>query len=333
MTGGEFRILSLSGGGFRGLFTAKVLAMLEERASNQSGEHKPIGRCFDLICGTSIGGILALAIGLEKPMAKIVAMMEERGADVFPRSRWRQGWFWAKYGNRALQALVDDIFGGNEMDDSRHRLLVPAVNYSAGAPQFFKTSHCENFVASDYKMRDVAMATSAAPTYFPAYKLKKTDTLYVDGGLFGNNPSLFGMMEAVCYLGRDMPDVHLLSIGTMGGTCRADASKSANMGILCWNKNLFDLTIDTQEEVVAVMARRQLPNRYHRINVQPTAVQEENTGLDVADKAAIETLKSMADRQARIFMGLPEADKWLGYSADKFVPYNTPRGKSNEKNR
>ena len=196
----QFNILSLSGGGFRGLFTAQALHELEERAG------KPIGQCFDLICGTSIGGLIALAIGLEKPMSDVITLMEEHGEKIFPKRRtWNvptpcgtlplpvSGRMCrAKYSNEALKSAVDSFFDGARIGDSHHPLVIPTVNYSTGNPQMFKTAHHKD-LTYDYrlKMSDVAMATSAAPFYFPIYEFE--GDCYVDGGLVGNNPAFFGI--------------------------------------------------------------------------------------------------------------------------------------------
>ena len=319
---GQFQILSLSGGGFRGLFTAQILADMEKKAG------KPIGQCFDLVCGTSIGGIIALAIGMEKEMSEIVELMKKHGEKIFPeRGLWRMVCS-AKRSNRPLENLVGEIFGERTLKSSEHKLLVPAANYSTGTPQFFKTLHCEEFEDLGYKMRDVAMATSAAPVYFPVYKLDRA--LYVDGGIFGNNPSLLGIHEAAYYLKKRKENMRLLSIGTMGGACRADASKGVNFGIWQWRESLFDLTISMQEGVAGVIAKRELGDKhYYHIDKSPTGVQEKNIGLDVATPAAIETLTSMADQASREFLGSPQSDMFLGYSAPKFTSFHKQEGGSN----
>ena len=236
----RFNILALSGGGFRGLYTATVLERLEEQAG------KPVAQCFDLICGTSIGGILAMALALEKPARDIVNLMEQHGPEIFPETFCsRKGWLSslckslckAKYQNRQLKRMVDKLFDNHTLADSPYRLLIPAVNYSAGKPQFFKTSHNER-LREDYKRRmsDVAMATSAAPVFFPIYRSEDTNSCYVDGGLIGNAPGLFGIHEAIYFCGQAIEDIHLLSIGTMGGEFRMDASKRLNKGIVNWRE-------------------------------------------------------------------------------------------------
>ena len=312
------QILSLSGGGFRGLYTAHVLAVLEERAG------RPLARCFDLLCGTSIGGIIAMALALEIPAKRVAGLIENNGASIFPSSR-RKWLRWLKYARPKYKAadmrgMLEDIFGEKTINDSTAKILVPSVNYSTGKPQIFKTPHCKGLWA-DYnpKMVDVALATSAAPAFFPIHRFGDTDSCYVDGGLFGNAPGLFGVYEAQHYLGHELDDIHLLAIGTMGGEFRLDASKSLEKGLICWGEDLFALTISTQEKVVDYMLKRMLKDRYSCVDELPTKDQVKNIGLDVATDAAIRTLKSAGMDSAKTFVGKPEAGKFLSHVVPPFT--------------
>ena len=311
----RFSVLALSGGGFRGLYTVTVLARLEEQAG------KPIAQCFDLICGTSIGGILAMALALEIPAEELMCLMEEHGPKIFPERRGLLSYlFKSKYSNRQLKRLVaDELFGNHTFAESSHRLLIPAINYSTGKPQFFKTPHHESF-HEDHKrkMADVAMATSAAPVFFPIYQSKDINSCYVDGGLVGNAPGLFGVHEAQYFCGQGIENVHLLSVGSMGGEFRMDASKTLNKGIIGWRERLFLLTISAQEKTADFMLRHQLGKRYHLIDELPTREQEKNIGLDVANKAAIHTLKSMGEESAKQFIGKPDAADFLSHTPEPF---------------
>lgn len=328
-----FNILALSGGGFRGLYTATVLAALEKEAG------KPVAQCFDLICGTSIGGMIALALGLEKPAEEIAATIEKRGPEIFPNSKKRWGrripkihrCLMARYSNIPLKRVADELYGDSTMHDSRHRLIIPTVNYSTGKPQFFKTPHHDTFRADrKRKMSDVALATSAAPIFFPVYQSKEMSSCYVDGGLVGNAPGMFGVHEAMHFCGRNIADINLLSIGTMGGEFRMDSSKRLNKGILQWREKVFLLAVSSQEKVADFMLRHQLGERYSLIDELPTHEQAPNIGLDIADKAAIQTLKSMGEESAKAFIGKPEANAFLSHSAPSYQPTAHPGGYNHE---
>lgn len=312
----RFNILALSGGGFRGLFTATVLTRLEEYTG------KPIAQCFDLICGTSIGGILAMALALEIPAQVFTSLMEKHGPRIFPGRRGLLSYlFNSKYSNRQLKHLVvDELFGNKTLAESSHRLLIPTINYSTGKPQFFKTPHHKSLHEDQKrKMSDVAMATSAAPVFFPIYRSKDFSSCYVDGGLVGNAPGLFGVHEAQYFCGQDIEDIHLLSIGTMGGEFRLDSSKTLNKGIIGWREKLFHLTVSAQEQTADFMLRHQLGERYHLIDELPTSEQEKNIGLDVVSKAATQTLKSMGEESAKRFIGKQEAADFLSHSATLLI--------------
>lgn len=312
-------VLALSGGGFRGLYTAVVLAALEKRAG------KPLAQCFDLICGTSIGGIMALALSLEIPAERIVNQMKASGADIFPPRRrawpmcWRK-WLRSKYSSVGLKAMLEELFGDSTINDSTTKIVVPSVNYSTGRPQFFKTPH-DKPLCSDYKLKmaDVALATSAAPMFFPIHKIAGTPSCYVDGGLFGNAPGLFGVYEAERYLKQELENIHLLAIGTMGGEFRINADDRLDKGLCGWGEDLFSLTISTQEKVTHFMLEKMLGDRYSYIDELPTKDQVKHVGLDVATAAAVDTLSSMGAHSAQKFVGSDEAKKFLSHDAPKFV--------------
>lgn len=157
-----FRILSLSGGGYRGLYTVAVLKHLEKQAG------RPIGECFDMIAGTSIGGIVAIGLALGKTAEQIEALFLDRGEKIFSGSKWKLlRWttrlkkpIGAKYRNEQLRKTIDDIIGDALIGDAKTRLLVPSVNMSKGQVQMFKTPHNPRLVRDgSLSAADVAMVT------------------------------------------------------------------------------------------------------------------------------------------------------------------------------
>ena len=159
-----YHVLALSGG-YRGLYTATVLAELEAVLG------RPIASHFDLICGTSAGGMLALGLAAEIPASELKALFEDEGSRIFgcrSLSRRLLGfWLTAKHDSAGLREVLTERFQGTTVGDLKHRVLVPAVNYSTGRGQFFKTPHHPSF-EFDHRMKivDVALATAAAPVYF-----------------------------------------------------------------------------------------------------------------------------------------------------------------------
>lgn len=262
-----------------------------------------------------------MALALEIPARDIVSLLEKYGPKVFPHRKRLLTYLWkAKYCNKQLKQMFDDeLFGNYTLKDSSHRLLITSVNFSTGKPQFFKTPH-HTSLREDCKVKisDIALATSASPIYFPIFYSKNIGSCYVDGGLVGNAPGLFGVHEARHFCHQDIEDVYLLSIGTMSGEFRVDASKTLNRGVIQWGDRLFSLTISAQEKVTDFMLQHQLGRRYQLIDELPTYEQEKNIGLDMASIAAIQTLKSMGKESAKRFISKPEAVNFLSHTAQSF---------------
>jgi uncharacterized protein len=297
-----FRILALSGGGYRGLFTVNVLKRLEEQAE------RPIGECFDLIAGTSIGGLVAIGLALGKPAKVIERVFLEKGEIIFARGEPKTGFIpkWheyltmvrgPKYDGVELRKAVESVVGVDALiGDARTRLLIPAINMTKGSVQMFKTAHCPQFVV-DKKRRaaEVAMATSAAPFYFPLAQVG--DAYYADGGLVANAPDLCAIHEATKFLGRRQEDIHVLSIGTTTTKFSLPASLGISLGVADWIKNmrLLSTFFAAQQQLTNFMVTHQLGDRYLRIDETPSAEQCVDLGLDLATPKRRQTLLGMAD--------------------------------------
>jgi hypothetical protein len=309
----DFHVLALSGGGYRGLYTATILAELEAAMG------RPVASHFDLICGTSAGGLLALGLAAEVPAAELKALFEKQGSRIFgKRSLLRRligFWLTAKHGSEGLRGVLTERFGEMTIGDLKHRVLIPAVNYTTGRGQFFKTPHHPTFEL-DHRMRlvDVAMATAAAPVYFPLARNERG--VFADGGLVGNAPGLFGLHEVRTFLakGKDVR-VRVLSIGTMtiGATLRGSASLDRGFGK--WRGSLFDLVISAQESSVDYMLRQSLEDNYFQIDDKATPDQS----LDVKslDRVTAGSTNTLRDR------GMHAAQRALG--DPKFQPFRLHR--------
>lgn len=294
-----FQILAISGGGYRGLYTAEVLARLEAQAG------RPLGQCFDLISGTSVGGLLALAIAMEKPVAGVRDLFVKRGEMIFPPERrarnraseliaalWR-----AKYEDAPLREAVEHVLGKDAvLGDAVHRVVIPAVNMTKGSVQMFKTAHHPNFVR-DHSRRaaDVAMATSAAPVYFP---LAEMDNAYfADGGLVANAPDLCALHEARIFLDVRPADVSILSVGTTTTGFSLSRKLGRNLGKVHWmtRNRLFSTIVSAQQQLTDFMLEHQLGERYIRIDENPGEEQLNDIALDIADESAQGTLLGLAE--------------------------------------
>jgi len=211
-SGDRFQILSLDGGGAKALFTAHVLARFEEDHGTQVVNH------FDLIAGTSAGGIVALGLGAGLSPAEIADNYLSLIGKVFPRNKRRAFRFrrltGPAYSGDALREALKTVLGNRTLGESTKRLLVPSWNVQSGEVHIFKTPHSPRLTRDwRVKMVDVALATSAAPTYFPAATVDSARL--VDGGVFANNPSVLAIAEATSMLGVPLDAIRVLNIGTM----------------------------------------------------------------------------------------------------------------------
>lgn len=209
----RFQVLSLDGGGLKGVFTAAFLGEWERTTGRRVWES------FDLVAGTSTGGIIALALGLGHAAEHILDFYLDHGPSIFPAEplellgdvRQAMG---SRYGPGKLEEKLDEYFGETKLGDSHTRLLIPAYNADAGDIYIFKTAHHPR-LRVDYleRMAAVARATGAAPTYFPPFVLEPGLRL-IDGGVWANNPVLLAVTEAMGVLKQPVQNVAALRVGT-----------------------------------------------------------------------------------------------------------------------
>lgn len=305
-----FQALSLTGGGYRGLFTARALQVMEEHLG------MPIGRRFDLTCGTSIGGIVALAVAFEVPMKKVVEVFELHGEEIFPpheppSSKVGKGWdLWQhsrkpRYSTAPLREAIAKLIDKDAtLNDAKHAVAIPAVNVTHGKPQVFKTRHKAEWTRDwKFKAVDVALATAAAPTFFELAEVG--GNLYADGGLFANAPDLLALHEAEHFFGVPTDAVRILSVGTTTKSYSVSFGAGRQFGIADWmeDQRLFSVTISAQQQFVDQIIQHKLQDRYFRLDHEPSQEQARDLGLDVATEAARMTLKALADKVTTDVLG------------------------------
>ena len=302
----RFQVLALSGGGYRGLYTARVIADLEQAIGGA------IARRFDLIAGTSVGGILALALAQGIPAERVVTLFEKHGQEIFSKRRSLGGLWRAPYTANKLRELLeaDELFGQRLLGSCQRAVIVPAINYTTGSPVIFKTAHHPN-LQRDHRVRlvDVALATSAAPGYFPRHTVDNCQ--YVDGGLFANAPGQLGLHEATTFLQVDAADVHMLAIGTMSSRYTVDARRTPRGGALDWGgpwpldmpKRLFGLAISAQEGMTDYILRHRLGDRYVHVDDSLTDIAARFVQLDSITDAAREVLLGNASERSKQCLG------------------------------
>lgn len=309
----SFKILSLSGGGFLGLYTIAVLEDLEKRFG------APLAQRFDLIAGTSVGGIIACGLAAEIPAWKIKAAFEKNGTKIFsPRPAAKgavSGVFdicryllKPKYKADFLKSTVEDIVGEDtRVGELNHPLIIPTVNLTKGRPQIFKTPHHPTLTEdAELKLSEIALATSAAPTYFPLAEVK--NSLYADGGLYANSPDLLALHEAEHFFGKHSSQISVLSIGTTTSQFSFAHSTGRRLGSVAWmrQQRLVSVIIASQQYSVAFMMRHKLGNRYLRLDATQSKEQERELGLDVANADAQRTIRGLAEATIQDNINSPE---------------------------
>lgn len=275
----RLRVLSIDGGGMRGLYTAAYLSSLVKRYEKTRGEaNLDIGKGFDLITGTSTGAIIACALAAGVSLDRVSALYRQRGPDIFPlklpkRFGWNLAWQtwkrrqYLKVGAAALQDALHAEFGDTTLveiwRDRGIALAIPAVEMSRHHGWVFKTPHLANSRHRDdnYRLVDMCLATTAAPIYRSMARIENPDTpghhVFVDGGLWANNPVLIGLIDALEMTGpRDRIEIFCL------GTCPrpegelVDAN-GLDRGLLEWRfgGKIVELALGAQEFAFDNMAR------------------------------------------------------------------------------
>jgi predicted acylesterase/phospholipase RssA len=316
----KFSLLAVDGGGIRGVIPARVLQEIEGHFD------RPICELFDLVAGTSTGGIIAL--GLTKPRegtrtpefsaADLLALYRDHGGHIFPRSLWRRAWTagglrGVKYSAEPLEELLRDRFGTTMLSQALVDVCIPSYDLSQPGSYFFKRSYAiDDTEPWDVPMTLVARATSAAPTYFDPARVG-ADHALVDGGVFANNPAVSGYADALDVVAShpeiyaDDVDIHVVSIGTgqppqiadRGGAIPVPWSHANGWGLVHWARPVLEVVFDGVAEAAEYQLRRLCRHengstpRYHRLQSRlPTA----SGALDDASPENIAALQGDAEQ-------------------------------------
>jgi patatin-like phospholipase/acyl hydrolase len=289
--------LSLDGGGIRGAFGTALIARYEEKLGG------PISDQFDLIAGTSTGAIIAASLANGMPAQKIVDFYNERGPQIFTPREPHTPMGWVKWFYPAARRIVNKRFGVNFDDFFRARfcphvlndsfvagfgdltigevrgarLIVPTVDLSNGQTHVFRTPHLpEQTTDTDVKIKDILIAATAAPTYFP-HKTMPDGNSYADGGLYAVNPAMLAFAEAMkirqfckretCDPRYDTGDIEIISIGT-GVSKFSLEPPGSDAGQLFWASHVADVMGHSQTHGLEAPLQFVLGNRYKRINFE-----------------------------------------------------------------
>lgn len=302
-----FRILSIDGGGIRGIFPAAVLAELEQRYLGG----RSIAQHFDLITGTSTGGILALGLAAGKTSRELLDIYQVDGKEIFPPGRLARTWrafrsvSLYRYDRAALTRVLENVLGDLTLSEARSRLCIPAFEGHHGEVYIFKTPHHPHYTVDGWeKMVTVGQATSAAPCYFRA--LDSAGYRFVDGGVWANNPIMIGLVEALACFDIDPSQVQILSLGCGREPVRVGWMKAIG-GMLSWTKAIF-AAMDLQSQNALGQSRLLIgPERVTRLEPQLAKL----IALDDWRRSSVELpaeaeriVRSCEDEIARTFLSM-----------------------------
>ncbi len=306
---GLVKVLSIDGGGIKGLIPAMLLAEIEKRTN------KPISSLFHLIAGTSTGGILALGLTRPRPgapktpaytAADGVELYKTEGPKIFSRSIWHKihsigNLTEEKYPADGIEEVLDQYFGETRLKDALTDVIVTAYEIEQRFPFFFKSRYARDPAKPDYDfpMKQVARATSAAPTYFEPLKIETTDRsdyyALIDGGVYANNPAMCAFAEARS-THPDADDFLIVSLGTGELTRRLPYDDVKGWGLIHWAQPVLSVVFDGISDTVDYQLKQLLPDRagarrYYRFQ---TRLDEGSDDMDDASRTNLRVLQLLA---------------------------------------
>jgi predicted acylesterase/phospholipase RssA len=269
------RVLAIDGGGVRGLLPAVVLSELERMSG------RPIYELFDMICGSSAGGLVACALttpgdtnGARWTAEEVTGLFEQECPRIFHRSlrrslRTRFGYSRPRYDDAALNEVLTYYVGGVRLQDTTTGLLVCSYDVERRQPVRFSSWRARDIPGYDVALWQVARSTIAAPTYFAPMRLtppgERSPGSLIDGGIVAHNPALVGAIEATTL--RPHEPVTVVSLGTGALTKRLRYEEAMVWGAVRWARPMIDMFFDASSSIVREQLDRMLGARHHRFQI------------------------------------------------------------------
>ena len=273
-----------------------------------------------MIVGTSTGGIIALGLGLGLSAQEILAFYEKSGPLIFRGNRllrWIRQLTMSKYNPGPLKKALEGCFGEKKLGESKKRLVIPCLNLETGEVHIYKTAHHPRLLR-DYKETavNVALATAAAPTYFPPHR-SPTGTPLIDGGIWANNPVCVAVVEAIGMLDWPRNSFKVLSIGCTSEPFKINWGRQSSLGVFYWTNKLLNLFMFPQSNAALGMAKL-LAGHDNVIRID----KDMPAGRFSLDKTReISSLKGLGNTEAR--KALPQLQElFFGNQVEPFNPIN-----------
>lgn len=287
-----YHILSLSGGGVRGIFQAVCLREIAKLLT------KPLSSYFDLIAGTSTGAIIALGVALNVDPARIVDLFRVHGPKIFSRRSLADIRKGPRYPPQPLREALTEVFGNRRLNECKPSVAIAATTLNRFQIRVFTTiPRKERELDLDLSVVDVIMASCAAPTFFPPVRPTGGERYYVDGGIWANSPSLMAAVWAYTYAQALFRDIRLVSIGNGKFPEGAIADEFSRLRPVSREmiSSLFDMMFATQNDMAEAVLEK-LITRPNMLQIDTEL--KELISLDDAHEA-LRVLPSEAEGVAR----------------------------------
>ncbi len=293
----SIKVLAIDGGGIRGIIPATILTEIQERLGMD------LFQVFDLVAGTSTGGIIALGIGSRckdnGPYSprELVDLYVQNGPKIFKKNLLtpERQVILPKYSPDALESALAQFFQDAEFQSALTPLLISSYDLQGQVPFFFKSHRIAGDPTYNWKLTDIARATSAAPTFFSPLHLTRDgqDYALVDGGVFVNNPSMAAYAEARA-LYPDATQFIVVSVGTGDRQDRITYASAKDWGLLSWARQIVPVFMDSVSEAVDYELNALPGCTYHRLQVPH--LQEASSDIDNVEPLNLENLQSVAEK-------------------------------------
>lgn len=293
----KFKILAIDGGGIRGVVPLQIIRYIEQKTD------KEIHQCFDLIAGTSTGGILSCALTLQDTEAVVAnkrkysldeldKIYREHGKEIFPITgnyfskafAFCRNWFKPQFTPHSLNKVLTQFLSDSRITNCLKPIYITSYDIHRNKPVFFTYREASLIPECNATLLEICRATSAAPTYFPTYDFNydSEKITCIDGGIYMNNPAIGALIEVlgnsdyknykIDNKSLELSDISILSLGTGYRTSLIDSNKATNWGRLRWIKPVIDLTTNSPVKVVdyqieTIFKSFNLKDNYLRIDI------------------------------------------------------------------
>lgn len=310
----HYSILSLDGGGIKGIMTTRILSWVEKKFQQLSSDsNAQLIDFFDFFVGTSTGGLMQACYLMPAKDGKssfftaqdVEDLYLSTGDEIFSLNIWQKilrghGMASAKYPARSIEKVLNKHFGDMQLNQLMKPCLITAYDLTTNSKILFRQHRAKKQQKDNFYLRDICRATTSAPTYFPPAPIQsmaKQQYLCIDGGIFAHNPALFGYAE-LRRLDNEVGarNMLMLSIGTGGYLDKFDEKEVKSWGKLEWYRPLVELMsnghIDNTDFQMRMIFRE---NSDHYLRIDPNLENKEANSVDLATKENIGNLLSIAD--------------------------------------